>query len=308
MVKFSERLYLSKFNALIPVCILLLHFFNSHYLACFCVCSFVYCSKSSISQGFYCLVFLHDYHYNLSSHYFLIETIEKSNWQIHAFWNLIIRYHKGKNVKIFDVLYLSKFIWVLSGCFDWLSNFRLVTDLSRLGGCRELLNSFFFDLLCSLFSWFLSNYFLYYLDDRLVNSFLFNLIISLSFCRCFNNLAICFYQGLLLINLLSFFFSFFIYGSLFSTLLNSLISNLLNRLFFNFLSNFLYGLCLSGNLFYGFFYYLLSGFFDFFLHCFLLCFFSILFNNFLNGLFSCLFSSLFYRLLVCLLNNLFFLN
>ena len=60
MVQFSKRFYLPQLDALVPVRIFLLHLLDSHHLARLDVGRLVNRPKSTVPQGLYRLILLHD--------------------------------------------------------------------------------------------------------------------------------------------------------------------------------------------------------------------------------------------------------
>lgn len=59
MVEFSERFYLPKLNAFVPIGVFLLHFFDGNHLASLGIRRLVDCSESTVSKRLYRLIFLH---------------------------------------------------------------------------------------------------------------------------------------------------------------------------------------------------------------------------------------------------------
>ena len=59
MGQFSQGFTFSKFDALVPTAVFLLHLLNCDYLASLNVLCFVDCYEGTVSEGFYGLVFLH---------------------------------------------------------------------------------------------------------------------------------------------------------------------------------------------------------------------------------------------------------
>lgn len=59
MDELSQGFDLPQLDALIPTGVLLFHLFNRNDLSRLNVLSFVYCSKGSVTEGFYRFVFLH---------------------------------------------------------------------------------------------------------------------------------------------------------------------------------------------------------------------------------------------------------